>query len=431
MKYLFAFLAFICGVFIKSKFTKGQRDKYPILKKLDGKQIYLISFTIIFSAISFGIYAIQDEQSVKSELELLHGYNGELNQRASTFGFEKELEDAAKERKTEARDYFNAAETDFSSWRYKEAINNYQNSIKSLPTMSAYLNMGHAFLYDSDFQGAKDAFASGLTIAQDKDNKLFVGAFSGSIGLVYIDQGNIGAGMKYSTTALEIFRSIEYLEGEANVLITIGNVYLKQGNLDEASEIYSEINEMNKQLKNSEIEVVILLNTGVLHLENKEFEKALEYFYEAIEINEILKNPDLQANALLNIGIVYDNKENFDEAFNYSWESVKIYEMIGNDIGQAYALLNIGCIYNNQKNTTESLKYSQVALEIFNNTGHKMGEAEALYTIGLVNLNQGNKPKAIEKLKQAQLIYEMVGAIKKSEIIENIILKLNSTVTSM
>ena len=193
LKYLFAFLAFICGLLIKPKFTKGQRDKYPILKKLDGKQLYLVGFTIIFSAISFGIYAIQDEQSVKSELELLHGYNGELNQRASILGFEKELEDAVKERKTEARDYFNAAEADFSSWRYKEAINNYQKSIKALPTMSAYLNMGHAYLYDSDFQGAKDAFASGLTIAQDKNNKLFEGAFSGSIGLVYIYQGNIGA----------------------------------------------------------------------------------------------------------------------------------------------------------------------------------------------------------------------------------------------
>ncbi len=191
----------------------------------------MVILAIIFFGIASVINAYNDDFRANYGLELIQGSHGEVIQRASITGFEKELEDAANEQKKEAGDYFNAAETDFKSWRYLEATNNYQKSINALPTMSAYLNLGLALLYVSDFQRAKDAFASGLAIAQKKENKLFEGAFIGNIGLVYINQGNLGKASDYSTTALEIYRKMGYPEGQATALNVIGNIYLEQGKL--------------------------------------------------------------------------------------------------------------------------------------------------------------------------------------------------------
>ncbi len=55
LTFLFGFVAGICAILLGVKgFTKGQREKYPILKRLDGKQLHLIVAATIFSAIATG-----------------------------------------------------------------------------------------------------------------------------------------------------------------------------------------------------------------------------------------------------------------------------------------------------------------------------------------------------------------------------------------
>lgn len=53
--YLLGFLAGICAVLLGGlRFTRGQREKYPALKKLDGKQLYLLCAFFVFLAASSG-----------------------------------------------------------------------------------------------------------------------------------------------------------------------------------------------------------------------------------------------------------------------------------------------------------------------------------------------------------------------------------------
>ena len=84
-----------------------------------------------------------------TQFEQIQSPLGEPLQKATLSVFKKELEEISSDtiekiRKTE--DYFNAAERDRATLKYEDAAKNYQKSIDSFPTLSAYLNLGNALL---------------------------------------------------------------------------------------------------------------------------------------------------------------------------------------------------------------------------------------------------------------------------------------------
>ena len=48
LSYTFLFLAGIGGLLLSVSFTRGQRKRFPFLKKLDGKQIHLCMPSVVF-----------------------------------------------------------------------------------------------------------------------------------------------------------------------------------------------------------------------------------------------------------------------------------------------------------------------------------------------------------------------------------------------
>ena len=50
--YIFGFVSAISGLLLGVTFTRVQRDKYPILKKLDGQQLILAAVTVLSVAIA-------------------------------------------------------------------------------------------------------------------------------------------------------------------------------------------------------------------------------------------------------------------------------------------------------------------------------------------------------------------------------------------
>ena len=60
--------------------------------------------------------------------------------------------------------------------------------------------------------------------------------FLGNIGVVYRNQGKLDVALASSQAALELFKQIGNLLGQANTLGNIGNVYADQGKLEVALE---------------------------------------------------------------------------------------------------------------------------------------------------------------------------------------------------
>lgn len=69
------FAAVVVSVFLAVRFTRRQREKYPILKKLDGKQLRLVSLFIVLLLVSGGIHAWRERQSEKTEEFTEHKLN--------------------------------------------------------------------------------------------------------------------------------------------------------------------------------------------------------------------------------------------------------------------------------------------------------------------------------------------------------------------
>jgi len=345
LTYLFGFLGAISVLLLGVSFTKAQREKYPLLRKLDGKQLHLFVLACVFLVLSFGTNALKDALSVKPSVVLTQGPRGELTQKATPRGFKKELEEAGAELVSKAEDYFKAAEWDFEAREYADAASNYQKSINVVPTMSGYLNRGICLFYVSDFRQAEDAFISGVQIARKKGNRNLEGAFLNNIGLVYSNQGKLEEALKYHKAALEIDKQIGNPLGQANTLGNIGIVYFNRGKLEEA----------------------------------------LKYHQAALEIDKQIGNPLGQASDLNNIGIVYFNRGKLEEALKYHQAALDLHKQIGNPLGQASDLGNIGNVYFIQGKKREALELLRQARAIFLRIGARTKALQAEKTIDLLS----------------------------------------------
>ena len=362
-------------------------EKYPIFKILEGKKVYLLVFTITCLVISYVAKTWKDIIfSKKPKLEQIQGPHGEFIQKATAIGFEKELNEGTVELKSEARDFFNAAEHDFAASRYRQAANNYLKSIDVIPTMSAYLNRGISLRNISTFAQAEDTFISGLQMALKKQDKGLEGAFRGNIGNVYFNQGKYEDALKYHQDALTTFQEIDNPLGQANALGNIGLVYANQGKLEEA----------------------------------------LKSCQAALDIHIEIGNPLGQASDLSNIGLVSFNQGKYEDALNSYQDALTTFQEIDNPLGQAHALVNIGLVYANQGKLEEALKSYQAALDIHIEIGNPLGQASDLGNIGNVYSEQGKLEEALKLLMEARVIYFEVGATRQLQQAEQLIERLKS-----
>ena len=233
---VFGAMAAVSGLLLGLSPSTEGLEAIPFLKNIVEKKLILVFTTIIFGLIAVAVTLwyklIKEDETTKT----FTGPGGEQVVVATLSGFRKEATKEASELINEAEKYFEAGDTDFENMRYKDAAFNYEKSMRTLPTMSAYLNMGISLYYISEFQKAFEAYSSGLALAKKNQDMSLEGAFLGNIGLIYSTQGKLNEALKSYKEALDIHRNIENTLGEANDLGNIGNVYYKQGKLDEALE---------------------------------------------------------------------------------------------------------------------------------------------------------------------------------------------------
>lgn len=193
---LFLFAAAICMLLLSVRFTQGQRQKFPWLRKLDGKQILLGRATVIFLILGYTTSVYKDVLTANLSFELSRGPDVSQVEKATPSGFELEIKQITDERAEEATDFFRVAERYFKSKQYQEAATNYQKSIDAVPTLSAYLNLGVTLRYISDYPSAEPVLLKGLQDAKNRGEKSLK-QISSTISVSYItSKGNVMKGLK-------------------------------------------------------------------------------------------------------------------------------------------------------------------------------------------------------------------------------------------
>jgi len=258
-------------------------------------------------------------------LEPTQGPKGEITQKATLTGFERELQDAAADLAARAKKHFEAAEDDYRERRYRDAAERYQKSIELLPTMSAYLNRGIALHYVSELGQAEAVSLTGLQIARKREQKDFEVSFLTNIGLVYTDQGKWEEALRVYQDALTLAKQLGHPQVQANALMNIGNVYKAQGKWEEALGVYQDALALNKQLGDPLGQANVLVNIGNVYKAQGKYEEALGVYQDALALDKQLGNSLGQAQDLGNIGSVYADQGKKSEAVEWLTQARTLY----------------------------------------------------------------------------------------------------------
>jgi hypothetical protein len=103
--------------------------------------------------------------------------------------FLQEITDSANEIVGEAKNSFEDALEELSKGEFMAAARDFSRSVKNVPTMSGYLNLGVSQYFCTEWLKAKDSFRSGLEIARRMKNELFEARFINNLGFLETAHG--------------------------------------------------------------------------------------------------------------------------------------------------------------------------------------------------------------------------------------------------
>lgn len=373
--YLFAFLATLFVLLFGATFTKGQRSRYPLLRRLDGKQVRLAIIAVACMFISYGAYAWKDLLFVEISLELAKAPNGQPIERGTLGSFRHELAHESDLRSRRAEEAFEAGELAFKAERYAEASREYLRSLDELPTMSGFLNAGISLWYVADFIGAKQSLTQGLSLAKQHHDEAFEATYLNGLGILAAENGDNTEAEAAFTELLRRFGA-ERPAVKANVLNNLGAVYIDQGRFKDA--------------------------VGALTL--------------ARDLFIAMKNRQGEAKTMFNLAAVRQQQGAPDEATAVLEAACQIFEAEGNRLGLAQCKGEVAFARYNQGNYLACLETASGALALSEATDDMKGQARTLHILGLCRLKLGRRGEALRAFRQANFLYEITATLSSDAI---------------
>ncbi len=181
--------------------------------------------------------------------------------------------------------------------------------------------------------------------------------------------------------ALVVSRKIESRKGVADCLV--GVVKLKQGEIkfDTIIQMLIEALDLYKSLNDLEGELVVLNSFGNYYSLERQHDKAFEYLFEAKQ--KIISNSQAsvgnQIQTNINIGHAYARSQKHESAIEYYSLGAKLSEGSGNELILAHTLSNLGGCYYTTKEYDKALAFFSKALSI--------GEKNNFVRIVILTLN--------------------------------------------
>lgn len=331
-----AVIVLISGWFFCSEIYESYKNNTNIFEKT---KIIIISFVVLLLS-SYAFINITNKINILNQPQLQTETNSQDQtiQKANEITFQREVKDNLfyyllhlfkKEPTEESEKYFKEAERFYNAKLYSDAVINYQKSIDKLPTMSAYLNMGHSYNNISDYPHAMDTYKAGFEIADKRKADSFKGTFLYNMGFVYWKQGDQNSALKHYNKALVIDKEIGDKQNEAYVLNRMGMIYWQQGDLNSALKHYNEALVIDKKLGDTQEEASVLNNIGSVYYMQEYFNYAIKNYNEALNIYKEIGYRQGMSLVLGNLGLVYAKIGDLDVAIKYYKEAEAIFINIG------------------------------------------------------------------------------------------------------
>jgi serine phosphatase RsbU (regulator of sigma subunit) len=172
-------------------------------------------------------------------------------------------------------------------------------------------------------------------------------------------------------------------------------------------ELFLPALKMAEELADSSRISTLLLNIGVIYSEQPgTYDKARNYYLQAIEMGEALGNLNVMGIGNVNLGEIYVEKEEFDSALYYFEKSLTI---LTSGIDIASVLNFMGNIYSEKGEYSKAFTFHKDALELARKENARRETVGILLGLASSYENLGNPVKAIECLKEAEILAEEIG----------------------
>jgi len=334
---LFRCLSLVSVLLLVGASLRPVRKRFPALGRLAALRSGIGLATILTWLLGSGAAGLRDWLEVRGSLEISQGPEGELAQKASPLGLQRGLRATDAELIIVAREAFLSGEHAMAARRYREGEEAYARSVRAIPTMAGYLNLGLTRLYLEDFRPGEAAFRTGLDIARRAGDVRGAGACLDGVGRAALGQGHLEEALVSHAAALGAHTEIGDMAGRAIAHANIANVYRQQGRLEEALLAHREAFALYTRSHN-------LLG---------------------------------RANALDRLSDIYRRLGRLDEALRASREALSLDQEINNDPGQARDLEGIAEVYLAQGERRAALGALKQTLAVYRRAGVVSKRAQA------------------------------------------------------
>jgi serine phosphatase RsbU (regulator of sigma subunit) len=195
----------------------------------------------------------------------------------------------------------------------------------------------------------------------DSLNKVYNGAALNNLGYEaqYITNDLVAA-KKYYHLAYDLYKSINELDGTANVLNNLGYLYQHSGNVQKSIELYSEAGKIFLQLNQPKGLAVVYVNLGTIYYQNDDNKKAEAFFNSALKYSEHIDDKITIAGVYNQLAVINSTNKNFELSKAYSYRALDIYEAMNDNCRSAtiYTVLSISYF-----ETKDKLNYDKYSLK--------------------------------------------------------------------
>lgn len=227
----------------------------------------------------------------------------------------------------------------------------------------------------------------------------------------YVILANYPEALVHYQKSLQVFESIGYKTGIANILSNIGVVYSNSGEDTRSIEYHLRSLKVSEEIGDRMRIATSLNNIGGVYTNNPAtIDNALQYYHRALPIFREIDYSYGVGTITANIGEIFVNRKQYDSALYYLDISLKAY---AGSIDATFPLTLSAAIYAEQNDFASALQAHREAIQIAEKLDAKLELTQALLGLAATQARQGNVRDAISTYSRAEAIGAAVKARKE------------------
>jgi CHAT domain-containing protein/Tfp pilus assembly protein PilF len=274
---------------------------------------------------------------------------------------------------------------------------------------SRLFDLGVQQLNRSQYREAILSFEQALEIFREIEYRQGQGAVLGSLGIAYRNLRDYRQAIDFHEQQLAIAREVSDQRGEGNALGNLGLAYASQEDYRQAIDFYEQRLALAREIDDQRGEGNALSGLGRAHHNLGDYRRAIDSHEQHLAIAREIDDRSGEGNALSGLGNAYQSLGDYRRAIDSHEQRLVIAREMSDQGGEGAALNNLGNAYDSLGNHRQAIDFFEQSLATLREIGDQRGEGAALGNLGNAYDSLGNHRQAIDFYEQSLAILREIG----------------------